>query len=79
VRLEELGQLKNPMTSSGIEPTNFRLVASLYVHNKKENCCKFGRNPSYACYYRHCKTKVIMYVSKYLRIGAEDGSSDTYV
>jgi hypothetical protein len=27
VRLEELGQLKNPMTSSGIEPATFRLVA----------------------------------------------------
>jgi hypothetical protein len=27
VRLEGLGQLKNPMTSSGIEPANFRLVA----------------------------------------------------
>jgi hypothetical protein len=27
VRLEGLGQLKNPMTSSGIEPAIFRLVA----------------------------------------------------
>jgi hypothetical protein len=27
VRLERLGQLKNPMTSSGIEPATFRLVA----------------------------------------------------
>jgi hypothetical protein len=27
VRLEELRQLKNPMTSSGIEPATFRLVA----------------------------------------------------
>jgi hypothetical protein len=27
VRLEELGQLKNPVASSGIEPTTFRLVA----------------------------------------------------
>jgi hypothetical protein len=27
VRLEGLGQLKNPMTSSGIEPAAFRLVA----------------------------------------------------
>jgi hypothetical protein len=27
VRLQGLGQLKNPMTSSGIEPTTFRLVA----------------------------------------------------
>jgi hypothetical protein len=27
VRLERLGQLKNPMTTSGIEPTTFRLVA----------------------------------------------------
>jgi hypothetical protein len=27
VRLEELGQLKNPMNSSGIEPVTFRLVA----------------------------------------------------
>jgi hypothetical protein len=26
VRLEELGQLKNPMNSSGIEPATFRLV-----------------------------------------------------
>jgi hypothetical protein len=26
VRLEELGQLKNPMTSSGIEPATFRFV-----------------------------------------------------
>jgi hypothetical protein len=24
--MEELGQLKNPMTSSGIEPATFRLV-----------------------------------------------------
>jgi hypothetical protein len=28
VRLEGLGQFKNPMTSSGIEPATFRLVAS---------------------------------------------------
>jgi hypothetical protein len=27
VRLEGLGQLKNPVTSSGLEPANFRLVA----------------------------------------------------
>jgi hypothetical protein len=27
VRLKELGQLKNPMTSSGIEPATFRLEA----------------------------------------------------
>jgi hypothetical protein len=27
VLLEGLGQLKNPMTSSGIEPATFRLVA----------------------------------------------------
>jgi hypothetical protein len=27
VRLEGLGQLKNPMTSSAIEPASFRLVA----------------------------------------------------
>jgi hypothetical protein len=27
VRLEELGQLKNPMTSSGLEPSTFWLVA----------------------------------------------------
>jgi hypothetical protein len=27
VRLEELGQLKNPMTSSGVEPMTFQLVA----------------------------------------------------
>jgi hypothetical protein len=27
VRLEGLGKLKNPMTSSGFEPTTFRLVA----------------------------------------------------
>jgi hypothetical protein len=32
VQLEELGQLKNPMTSSGIEPTTFRLVAQ--CHNR---------------------------------------------
>jgi hypothetical protein len=29
VQLEWLGQLKNPMTSSGIEPATFRLVARL--------------------------------------------------
>jgi hypothetical protein len=27
VRLEGLGQLKNPMTSSGFEPATFRLAA----------------------------------------------------
>jgi hypothetical protein len=27
MRLEGLGQLKNPMTSSGIEPATFRLAA----------------------------------------------------
>jgi hypothetical protein len=27
MRLEGLGQLNNPMTSSGIEPSTFRLVA----------------------------------------------------
>jgi hypothetical protein len=31
VRLEGLGQLKNPMTSSGIEPATFRLVATLPI------------------------------------------------
>jgi hypothetical protein len=30
VWLEGLGQLKNPMTSSGIEPATIRLVASIY-------------------------------------------------
>jgi hypothetical protein len=29
VRLEGLGQLKNPMISSGIEPATFELVACL--------------------------------------------------
>jgi hypothetical protein len=29
VRLEGLGQLKNPMTSSGFEPATFRLVEGL--------------------------------------------------
>jgi hypothetical protein len=32
VRLEVLGQPKNPMTSSGIEPATFRLVASCLNH-----------------------------------------------
>jgi hypothetical protein len=27
VRLEGLGQLKNPMTSSGVDPATFQLVA----------------------------------------------------
>jgi hypothetical protein len=27
VKLEELGQMKNPVTSMGIEPATFRLVA----------------------------------------------------
>jgi hypothetical protein len=31
VRLEGLGQLKNPVTSSGVEPTTFRLVASCKI------------------------------------------------
>jgi hypothetical protein len=31
VRLEGLGQLKNPMTSSGIEPATFQLVAYCLV------------------------------------------------
>jgi hypothetical protein len=35
VRLEGLGQLKNPMNLSGIEPANFRLVAQ--VLDKKKN------------------------------------------
>jgi hypothetical protein len=29
LRLEGLGKLKNPMTSSGIEPVTFRLVTTL--------------------------------------------------
>jgi hypothetical protein len=32
VRLEGLGQLKNPMTSSGIKPTTFQLVVKFYIH-----------------------------------------------
>jgi hypothetical protein len=36
VRLEGLGQLKNPMTSSGIEPATFRLVA--YCLNQLRYC-----------------------------------------
>jgi hypothetical protein len=32
VRLEELGKLKNPVTSSGIVPTNFRLEGQ--CHNQ---------------------------------------------
>jgi hypothetical protein len=33
VRLEGLGQLKNPMTSSGIEPATFRLVLANVMVN----------------------------------------------
>jgi hypothetical protein len=33
VRLEGLGQLKNVMTSLGIEPVTFRLVVSSCLHN----------------------------------------------
>jgi hypothetical protein len=36
VRLEGLGQLKNPMTSSGIESATFRLVAE--CHNQLRYC-----------------------------------------
>jgi hypothetical protein len=36
VRLEELGQLKNPMTSSGIELATFRFVAQ--CSPRKEAC-----------------------------------------
>jgi hypothetical protein len=32
VRLEGLGQLKNPVTSAGIEPATFRLVAQCLNH-----------------------------------------------
>jgi hypothetical protein len=32
VRLEDLGQLKNPTTSSRIEPANFRLAALCLNH-----------------------------------------------
>jgi hypothetical protein len=34
VRLEGLGQMKNPVNSSGIEPATFRLVAK-YAHSIK--------------------------------------------
>jgi hypothetical protein len=34
-RLEELGQLKNPNTSSGIELANFRLVAQFLDKKQK--------------------------------------------
>jgi hypothetical protein len=38
MRLEGLGQLKNPMTSSGIEPVTFRLVAvPQSIKEKKKN------------------------------------------
>jgi hypothetical protein len=35
VRLEVLGQLKNPITSSGIEPATFRLVARRHVSKSR--------------------------------------------
>jgi hypothetical protein len=45
VRLEGLGQLKNPMTSSRIEPATFRLVGPTArpseMKNLLNNCNKF--------------------------------------
>jgi hypothetical protein len=44
-RLEGLGQLKNPVTSSGIEPTTFRLVAQCLNH------LRYSVSPFYNSYY----------------------------
>jgi hypothetical protein len=41
VQLEGLGQLKNPMTSSGIEPATFRLVALIKVIINMQSCKMF--------------------------------------
>jgi hypothetical protein len=46
VRLEGLVQLNNPMTSSGIEPANFRLVASFHIHIKIEIILNFVEKDS---------------------------------
>jgi hypothetical protein len=32
VQLQQLGQLKNPMTSTGIEPATFRLVVQCLIY-----------------------------------------------
>jgi hypothetical protein len=46
VRLEELGKLKDPMTTSGIEPATFRLVAQ-YL-----NQLRYRLPPSYKLSWR---------------------------
>jgi hypothetical protein len=50
VRLKKLVKLKNPVTSSGIEPTTFRLVAQslnqIRVHPTWKRKCKEKLSPS---------------------------------
>jgi hypothetical protein len=61
VRLEGLGQLKNPRTSLGIEPATFRLVAATAVGDPPHIVtfvyslykCFFGHYPSHSVRKRH--------------------------
>jgi hypothetical protein len=51
MRLERLGELKNPMTSSGIEPASFRLVVQClnqlryHVHRDKVKLSQINGRP----------------------------------
>jgi hypothetical protein len=63
MRLEVLGQLKNPVTSSGIEPATFRLIALCL------NQLRYRVPPNYYYYYyflRWGETESTWYVGHYL-------------
>jgi hypothetical protein len=72
VRLEGLGRLKNPMTSSGLEPATFRLVAQCLnqlrnFQNAVQYTCTYTQNfsafiPQYKTFYKTNLLRVKSYL-----------------
>jgi hypothetical protein len=68
VRLEGLGQLKIPMTSSGIEPTTFRLVTECF------NRLRYSVFPAVWNFQKHAAKKISVFWDTTLRSSFENQS-----